>query len=574
MHDRAGQAGLLALVQEHRVEHDPRDRLEAEGDVGQPERGADLRMPLFEQPDRLDCLQTVATRLLLAGAQGEGQAVDQDVALCQPPLAGQRGDQPLGDPQLPLRGTGLAFLIDAQRHDGGSVLLDDRHHPAEPAVGPLPVLEVDAVDDRPATQALQARLDDRRLGRVQHQRQRAGRREPGSGSPHIDGAVAADVVDTQVDHVRTLADSLAADVDDLLPVAGEHRVAEGPAAVGVGALAHHEHARVLGEGHRGVERRRTRLQDGRTRRDGPPADRFDDLPQVLRGRAAAAPDETNAVLVHEPRQRLSQLDRRQRVLRAATAQHRQPRVGHHRQRHPRVPRQVAQVLPHLGRTRGAVHPDQVDPERLEGGERGADLRAEQHRSGQLDGDLRDHRHGAAGCGHGALRSHHRGLDLQEVLRRLDEHGVDAALDHRRALLLVGVTQQGVRRVTQRGKLGAGPDRADHPARPVGGRPGVCRLAGDPGTRQCRLGDPVGDAVLVEGGPVRPEGIGLDRVAADLEVGVVDGTDDVWTAGVENLVAALVPFEVLLDGQVVGLQHRAHGAVGDNDALTKGVQQAR
>src|ERR687883_660005 len=51
------------------------------------------------------------------------------------------------------------------------------------------------------------------------------------------------------------------------------------------------------------------------------------------------------------------------------------------------------------------------PERLQRGQRGADLAAEQHRPGGLDGDMADQRDGTAGLGHRALRADHRGLRL-------------------------------------------------------------------------------------------------------------------------------------------------------------------
>jgi hypothetical protein len=85
-----------------------------------------------------------------------------------------------------------------------------------------------------------------------------------------------------------------------------------------------------------------------------------------------------------------------------------------------VPGQEAQVLAHLGRAGRAVHADHVDAERLEGGQRGADLRAEQHRAGQLDGHLRDQRDRLPGGGHRAAGADHRRLDLQQVLGGLDE----------------------------------------------------------------------------------------------------------------------------------------------------------
>ncbi len=50
---------------------------------------------------------------------------------------------------------------------------------------------------------------------------------------------------------------------------------------------------------------------------------------------------------------------------------------------------------------------------------------------------------------------------------------------------------------------------------------------------------------------------------------MDGPDHLGAGDVEDFVAALVPLEVG-EGQVVLLQHRAHRAVGDEDAVTQGV----
>jgi hypothetical protein len=277
-------------------------------------------------------------------------------------------------------------------------------------------------------------------------------------------------------------------------------------------------------------------------------------------------------------ERVGQLDRLQGVLRARAAQHRQAGVRHHRQRHGGVLRQEAQVLAHLGRAGGAVHAEHVDAERLDGGDGRADLRPEQHRAGQLDRDLRDEHDAASAGRHRPLRPDHRGLDLQQVLGRLDEDRVDPALDHRLALLLVGVAQAGVRRVAEGRQLGARPDRPDHPARALGGGPVVGRLTGDARPGERRLEDALGDAVLGERCPVAAEGVGLDRVAADLEVGVVHAAHDVRAGDVEDLVAALVALEVPLEvegGAGLGrLEHGPHGAVRHDHPRAQGGQQVR
>jgi hypothetical protein len=54
---------------------------------------------------------------------------------------------------------------------------------------------------------------------------------------HVDGAVAPDVVDAHVQHVRPVADLLAGDLDAVVPVPVEHGLAEGLGPVGVGAFA-------------------------------------------------------------------------------------------------------------------------------------------------------------------------------------------------------------------------------------------------------------------------------------------------------------------------------------------------
>ena len=69
----------------------------------------------------------------------------------------------------------------------------------------------------------------------------------------------------------------------------------------------------------------------------------------------------------------------------------------------------------------------------------------------------------------------------------------------------------------------------------------------------------------------PNVLVLDAVGADREVGVVDRAYDVGAGDVEDLVAALEALEVV-QGQVVLLEHGAHRAVGDDDALGERAAQ--
>ena len=69
---------------------------------------------------------------------------------------------------------------------------------------------------------------------------------------------------------------------------------------------------------------------------------------------------------------------REVVVRVPVDDRRQTGVRQARQERARVLREVAEVLGHLGRAGRAVHADDVGLHRLERGERGADLGADEH----------------------------------------------------------------------------------------------------------------------------------------------------------------------------------------------------
>ena len=122
MEDGGVEAGLLALVQEHRVEHVADGREGAEGDVGQAEHGADAGQLGLHQADALDGLDAVAVGLLLAGHEGQGEAVEEEVLGSEAvALDGEVADA-AGDRQLALAGAGLALLVDGEADHAGAVL--------------------------------------------------------------------------------------------------------------------------------------------------------------------------------------------------------------------------------------------------------------------------------------------------------------------------------------------------------------------------------------------------------------------------------------------------------------------
>ena len=234
----------------------------------------------------------------------------------------------------------------------------------------------------------------------------------------------------------------------------------------------------------------------------------------------------------------------------------------------RVTGQIAQVLAHLGGPGRAVQPDQVDAERLQRGQRRADLAAEQHRARGLDRHRRDQRHAGPGLGDGPLRADDGRLGLQQVLAGLDDDRVHPAAEQAGGVALVGVAQRGEAHVPQGGQLGAGPDRAEHPAGALRRRPGVRGLPGDPRACLGQFPDPVLKTVFAEVAQVRAEGVGSDAVHPGFEVTVVDRADDIGPGDVEDLVTSLVAVEVA-QGRGAVLEHGAHRPVGHHHPLCQG-----
>lgn len=588
--DDAGvEARFDRFVQEDGVEYAARGRVQPEGDVGDAEGEVQPRVRLVQAADRLDRLDRVAPGLLLTGRDREGERIEHDVVLVQPPLPRELLDEAGGDAHLVVGGARLPLLVDGEGDDGGAVLLHERHDAAEAGGGAVAVLVVDRVHHGATADELQAGGDHGGLGGVDDERQGRGAREPGDDLADVGDAVAADVVDADVEEVGADAGLLLRDLDAILVAALEHGLTEGLRAVRVGALADRQVRGVLVEGDVLVERgdprldaratgcladdRRRGIRCGGGARRGVGAEPLDHRREVLGRRAAAAADEGEAELAHELLVRRRELGRRERVVRAVGAEHRQAGVRHAGDRHGRVLGEVAEVLAHLGRAGGAVQADRVDAEGFEGGERGADLGAHEHGAGGLDGHLDEDRQADAAGDDRLLAAVHRGLRLQQVLRGLDEEGVGPAVDEAFGLQGERLLEVLVRGVAEARQLRAGAHRAEHPAEaPVGALGGLDALAGDAGPGLGELGDAVVDAVVGEVRPVRTEGVRLDGVDADGEIGVVDAADDVGAGRVQDLVAPLVALEVDVEGELVLLQHGAHRAVGDHDPRAQRVEQ--
>jgi hypothetical protein len=189
---------------------------------------------------------------------------------------------------------------------------------------------------------------------------------------------------------------------------------------------------------------------------------------VLGRGAAAAADDAEAVALDEVAEHVGErlgLGREDRL--AVRALVRDAGVGDAVDRLRGVLAEEAHGVAHVLRAGGAVEADDVDVERLERGQRGADVGAEQHLAAvgqQRDGGL--DRHGAAGGLERLAGAEHGGLDLEDVLRGLDDDQVDAALDEAAGLLLedldeVAEADRAERRVVGGGEEAGRADRAGH-----------------------------------------------------------------------------------------------------------------
>ena len=525
--------------------------------------------------DRLDGLDAVAAEVFGARTEREGEHVEDEVGGVDAVALDREVVDAPADAELVVGDAGLALFVDGEDDHRGAVLPRQRHDAVEPLALGLALLEVGRVEDGLAAEVLETGLEHGGLGGVEHQRERGLGREAARDLVHVDGAVAPDVVDAHVEHVRAFLHLLARHLHAGVPVGLEHRLAELLRAVGVGALADGEVRELLVERDRAVDGRAARLEVGSARDGGTNAELFGDGAQVRGRGAAAASHDVEAELVDEAHVRLGQTVGGEVVVGVAVDDRRQPGVGQARQVGARVLREIAQVLGHLRGPGGAVETDHVGAQGLERGEGGADLGADEEAPGRLDGDLHHDRQLDAHGGHRPAGADDGGLALEQVLHRLHQQHVGAAGEEPRDHRLVVVAQFGERDLAQRRQAGAGPDRADHEARSIGGREPRRDLLGQAGGLLVDGERLVGDPVLVEHQGERAERRRLHRVDAGLEVLRVHPLDQVGAGEDEPLVA---PFECRAP-EVVGseplvLHPGAERAVEHEHTLVEGLQELR
>ena len=575
VHDRGVEPGLAALVQEDAVQHVPGGGLQSERHVRQPEHGVRAGKLGLDAPDGLDRLHRVAAEVVVAGRERERERVEDQVGRFQAVALDGDVVDAARDPQLPVGRARLPFLVDGQADDGGAVFAREPEHPIHPLALVLALLEVGGVEQRLAAVVLQARLEHGGFRRVEHERQRRLGREPAGDLVHVDRAVATDVVDAHVEHVRAFLHLVARHLDAGVPVGFEHRVAELPRTVRVRALTDRQVCELLLERHVRVDRRATRLELGGAQHGRAAVEPLDDRPQVLRRGTAATADDVEPELGCEPVVRVCERGRGEVVVGVAVDDRRQSRVRQRRQERARVLREVAEVLGHLGRAGRAVHADDVGSHRFERGERGADLGADEHATRRLDRDLhhdRDRRREPR-APHRRARTVDGRFCLEKVVDGLDEQHVDAAGDQPVDLEREVVAQCLVANLAQRREPRTRSDRADHEAGPAVGGVAGGDFAGDLRGALVHLERLVGESVLVEDEREGAESGGLDTVDAHREELVVHPGDEIGPGHDELLVAALQHLAAeIVRTEVLSLHPRTERPVEHEHAFVERVEE--
>ena len=258
---------------------------------------------------------------------------------------------------------------------------------------------------------------------------------------------------------------------------------------------------------------------------------------MRRGGAAAAAHDADAVALHELRQHLRERLRALREDRLAIRPlHRQASVGDARHRHGAVLAEEADRIAHVLRASRAVQADDVHAQRLERAQDGRDVGPQEHLSavGQkrhrgVDGQRAP---GAREC---RSRAEDCGLDLEDVLRGLDDQQVRAAVDQPGGLLAEDLDQLAEanlpeRRVLRGRQVARGADRARHEALLAR------RLARDLRGARVYLERMLAEPPLFELQPRALEGVRLYDLRAGLEHRAVDSLNHVGAVQHERLVA--------------------------------------
>ena len=595
VHDGHVQAGLNRAIQKRGVHRFAHHVLAAERKRNVADAAAHFRIRKLglDLPRGFDEIDGVIVVLFDARRHGQNIRIKNNFFRSN---AGLFRENPIG--------SGAHFHLARQRIR--LALLIERHHHHRRAVPPdqaraLPeglfaFLQADGIHDAPALDALQAGLDDFPVGAVNHDWHAGDVRLRGNvvqKRGHGLLGIEHGFVHVDVDNLRAVFDLLPRHGKRCFEFAGEDQLGKFGRAGDVGALADVDEARIRPQ-HQRLEPAETgialRLREN-VRRES--AHGLGNRTDVRGCRSAAAAGDVQPAV----RCKIAQIGghRFRRLVKSAE------RVGKACIRvatdvDGREMRKLLDVRAHLLRAEGAVdaHAQQIhvrngNPERLDRltGKRAAALVG--------DGDGNHDRHAPpGGCKIFVVvlaDGEERGFGVQRVEDRFQQQKIGAAFDEAARLFVVHLAQfvegdgargGAVHILRHRGRAVGRPERSRDEAVLTGMRGFVFvgHRARDFRARDVEFMNVFFEAVIERGNSIGVKRVGLDDVGAGLEILPLNGLHDARLRQIQHVKVSTQVARVLQKLraakrrllQLLRLDHRAHGAVQNDDPLLQEILQ--
>ena len=439
-------------------------------------------------------------------------------------------------------------------------------------------------------QALQAGLDDRELGRIQHHRHA---RDVGLGGDEIEEpghggfAVEHGVIHVDVDDLGAAHDLAAGDVEGRIKLAVPDQFGEFGRARDVGALADIDETGDLSEVQR-LQPRQTAVRRGFGQGTGRLAvNGLGNGADMVRRRATTAADHIDETAVGEFAQLFGHVFRRVVVLAEFVGQ---AGVGINADIDVGDGGDGLNVGAQIIHPEGAVEADADGPGMGDGIPEGFRRLARQGAPrGIRDGAGDHHRKAYIVIVEILVDGVDRGLGIERIENGFDQHDIDAAFDKAMQGLVIGDDQIVEGDIAEPWIVDVGRHRRGAVGRPDGAgneprffrRSGGSRVgarAGDFGGLDVEFVNKVLEPVIGLRNGGRIEGVGLDDVGAGVQEGVVDALDDVRPGQGQQIVVALQVGRMVGEAlateigffQGVALDHGAHGAVQHQNALGENI----
>ncbi len=310
---------------------------------------------------------------------------------------------------------------------------------------------------------------------------------------------------------------------------------------------------------------------------------------MIRGRSATAADDVDEAAGDE---RLEEIARLVGLLVVLSERVWQPGVRVAEDVAFGQPRELFEVRAHLARAERAVHADGQRASVTDRGVERVDHLARQRAAAEIgDRDRDEDRQPQPLFLEHVLDRDDAGLGVERVEDRLEQEQIGAAIDEATRLILVCGPRLVEGHPAERWIVDLGGDRqrpvhrtkgAGHETRPVRRLrlPLIDCLAGQASSLVVQLvGKRFEGVVRLRDGCAR-KGVGLDDVGAGFQILAVDGADDVRPREDEDVavpaqVLRMAPEAIAAEvglGQFVALDHRAHRAVEEEDALLERAAQ--